>query len=70
MSIITAPAKIEIGRSGLEATLAKSLQDPISTNKLGMVVHPCNPSYVECINRRTEVLINLGKNIRPYLKMK
>jgi hypothetical protein len=30
---------------------------PISTNKPGMLVHACNPTYVKVIGRRTKVSV-------------
>jgi hypothetical protein len=38
---------------GSRPALAKSDQDPISTNKLGMVMEACNLSYAGGLGRRT-----------------
>jgi hypothetical protein len=40
----------------LRLAKVKSYQDPISTNNLGMIVHPYNFSYMEGIGRRITVL--------------
>jgi hypothetical protein len=37
------------------AAWAKSYQDPISINKLGVVAYTCDPSYNEAVGRRTAV---------------
>jgi hypothetical protein len=55
---------------GSRPVRAKSYQDPISTNKLGMMVHPCNPSYLEGIGRICGPRMAWAKSWRPYLKNK
>jgi hypothetical protein len=35
---------------------------------LSVVAYTCHPSYKGNINRRMEVQVNLGINVRPYLK--
>jgi hypothetical protein len=35
----------------------------MSTNKLNMVVHICNPSYVEGIGWRSEVILGKSKTL-------
>jgi hypothetical protein len=40
----------------------------LSINKLGVVDHICNPSYMEGIGERISLRLALGKNKRPYLK--
>jgi hypothetical protein len=50
-----------LGGSRFEASPDKKRwRDPISTNKLGMVVHICHPSYTECTSRRIEVQAGPG----------
>jgi hypothetical protein len=41
----------EADRSWFKVSLAKGSQDPISTNKLGVVVHTCYPMYEGILNR-------------------
>jgi hypothetical protein len=43
-------------------------QDPITTNKLGVVIHTCHPSYLRSINRRIIVQDSLGTILRSYLR--
>jgi hypothetical protein len=38
------------------------------TNKLGTVGHAYNLSYQEAEVGRSQSEVNLGKNVRPYLK--
>jgi hypothetical protein len=56
----------ELGGSWFEASLGKKTVKPsISTNKLGMMLHACNPSISGGAGKRIKVQ---GKNPRPYLK--
>jgi hypothetical protein len=48
-SIIPVTQEVEFGRI---MVLSQPEQHPISTNKLGMVVHNCNPSYMGGIGWR------------------
>jgi hypothetical protein len=45
----------------------KVSETPMSTNKLGTMMHACHPSYKGSINRRM-VQAGWSKNVRPYLK--
>jgi hypothetical protein len=66
--VIAAIWKMEIDRTEFKASQAKSYQDPISKNKLGIVVHVCNPSYSRGIGRRITVQVDPGKDVRFCLK--
>jgi hypothetical protein len=44
-------------------------QSIISTNKLGVVVYTCHPSYVASVNRKIEVQVGPGINVKTYLKI-
>jgi hypothetical protein len=60
---IPAISAILEGEMGMiKASPSKKLARPISTNKLGMVMNICNPSYAGGIGRR------LQAKARPYLK--
>jgi hypothetical protein len=48
--------------------LRESYQDPISTKKLGVVVHNCNPSYQKVRVGGSLSKYGLCKSVRPYLK--
>jgi hypothetical protein len=53
MPVILAPQEVEIRRIVVQSQLdwAKSYQDPILTNNLGMVACDCHPSHLRSINR-------------------
>jgi hypothetical protein len=54
---------------GSRPAWAKSYLDPpISTNKVGMVVYICNPSFVGGKSRRIGLRLDVSKNRRFYLK--
>jgi hypothetical protein len=60
---------VEIQRIELEFSLGKTVNEtPISTNKPGVVIHACNPSYVGSIGRRMIVQDWPYETHRPYLK--
>jgi hypothetical protein len=51
--VISATWEVKIGRiMAPDQPGQKSLRDPISINKTGAVVHVCDPSYLEFIDRR------------------
>jgi hypothetical protein len=60
--------------SGSRPAWAKNYQDPISNNKLGVVMHAWYPNYTGSLSRRTAVQACPGKKreILPekYLKQK
>jgi hypothetical protein len=56
--------------SRLKASLGKSSQDLILTNKkLGVVVCACYPSYAGSINSRIKVQAGPSIKLRPYSKV-
>jgi hypothetical protein len=54
----------EIRRFEANQSVQKSLWDPISTKKMGMVVRTCHPSYMGSTNRKImgAVLASYSKN--------
>jgi hypothetical protein len=44
-TVIPSTREAETGRIVVRTTQAKSKQDPISINNLGMLVHTCDPNY-------------------------
>jgi hypothetical protein len=61
--------KVEIRRTDLRSSRAKSLQDPISTNKKqGMVAHTRHPSSEESVNKDDGGPGLPGINMKPYSK--
>jgi hypothetical protein len=61
-SVIPATQETETGRIAAQASQGKKL-NPMSTNKLGEVVHACHSSCVGGVNRRIEVQAGPGKNV-------
>jgi hypothetical protein len=55
MPIIPATWKVDIGKITVQGQPGHKKQDPISTNKLSIVVHFCNPSFTGGIDRRISV---------------
>jgi hypothetical protein len=53
MPVIPATWEAEMGRITAGSQPRQNVSEtPISTNKLGMVVYSCNPSYARGIGRR------------------
>jgi hypothetical protein len=65
----TIPVIWEAEDFGSRPALAKSYQDPVSTNKPCMMVHNLNnPSYAGSVGRKIVIWAGLGNVARPYLK--
>jgi hypothetical protein len=63
--VILTTGEVEIRRMEIQGQSGQKVsKNPISTNKLGMVVHVCHPSYIESTNRRIVLQTHPGKNSR------
>jgi hypothetical protein len=65
MPVIAATWESEIGELWFKTSPGKKLARPYLKDKPGMVVHTCNPMYME---GRGRTIVALGKNLRNYLK--
>jgi hypothetical protein len=61
---------MEIGGLQFKASPWKNLSNPYSINKLDVVVHAYNPSYLGGRGRKIVIKDSLGKSTRCYLKTK
>jgi hypothetical protein len=67
---VTWKAEIRIIAIGgqLGQKLCETLPSAILTNKLGMVVHACHPSFVGCVNRRIKVQAGPGEEFETLVE--
>jgi hypothetical protein len=70
MLIIPATWEVKVGVLWFKAIPSQKLVRPYLKYKLGMIVHPCCPSYLEGRDRRIGVRGQPQSDMRLYLKNK
>jgi hypothetical protein len=67
--VIPATQESKIGRIEVRGQPRQKGRDPISTNKIDMVVCTCHPSYTGTINRRIQSRLAQAKMQDPIPKI-